>query len=406
LGGGAVDVVVDLYQKLLKELVPTSVLDLVIKLLAAVMVAGLAYVAPRVWRSVWAWIRNAVLPLWESRRKICQLRKAVDEKGPGLWLSVKPQPEPANIAGTLQKLNKLILTVANLKGGVGKTTLTTNLAAYFANPLNAADRIARNVLVVDLDYQGSCSSVLFGEDPWRPDENKLSAASQIISRELPIGGQIGQHARGVERVRGISAFYDLASTENRLMIKWLLGDEKHDIRFNLASTLLSDAVLNSFDVILIDAPPRLTTASVQALCASTHVLIPTVLDPLSADDPVGYFGLQLKAHVELWPQLVVMGVVGSMTEVRQRSDEELRLKIAGDRLGTALNGATGRLRYMETRKTRFEFPYECSIRSSTPLARAAVQGIPYAAIGDNSEGRGVRAMVDSFGKEVVRRWHL
>jgi cellulose biosynthesis protein BcsQ len=159
--------------------------------------------------------------------------------------------------------------------------------------------------------------------------------------------------------------------ENREMVRWLIGDEKTDIRYRLAHQLLSSTVLNNFDVILIDAPPRLTTASVQALCASTHVLIPTVLDPLSADDPVGYFGHQLKAHQELWPQLKVMGVIGTLTNLHQRAEEEPVLKAAGDRLRTALEGTNGRLRYTESTGTRFEFPYERSIRKSTPMARAA-----------------------------------
>jgi len=190
------------------------------------------------------------------------------------------------------------------------------------------------------------------------------------------------------------------------MIRWLIGDEKTDIRYRLAYTLLSDAVLNNFDVILIDAPPRLTTASMQALCASTHVLIPTILDPLSADDPVGYFGRQLKAHEELWPQLKVMGVIGTLTNLPQRAQEEPALKAAGDRLRAALEGTMGSLRYVESMGTRFEFSYERSIRKSTPMARAASSGVPYVSIGDNATGRLVRAMFDNFGQEVERRWHL
>lgn len=47
----------------------------------------------------------------------------------------------------------LIITVAAMKGGVGKTTLTANLAAYL-------DRQNKRVLLIDLDYQGSLSHML------------------------------------------------------------------------------------------------------------------------------------------------------------------------------------------------------------------------------------------------------
>jgi hypothetical protein len=73
----------------------------------------------------------------------------------------------------------------------------------------------------------------------------------------------------------------------------------------------------------------LTTACVQALCASTHILIPTVLDPTSAK-AVGYFGTQLKRHETLWPHLRVVGLLGTMT--RQLNGERDALQIAGDQL--------------------------------------------------------------------------
>jgi chromosome partitioning protein len=328
----------------------------------------------------------------------------VDEHGSGLWLTIKPRP-PRTI-DKLQNLDKLILTVANLKGGVGKTTLTANLAGFFANPFNEQDRQPRNVLVIDLDFQGSCSSLLFAGTQWQPNDQQLSEASTLISGlTTPAGQQLGERVEGIYGARGISAFYDLARIENSEMVRWLIGDENTDIRYRLADLLLSDAVLNHFHVILIDAPPRLTTASIQALSASTHVLIPTILDPLSAD-AVGYFGRQLKSHEALWPQLKVMGIIGTLTNRPHRAHEEPVLKSAGDQLRDALAGTRGRLRYVESRKTDFEFPYECSVRRSTPMARAASRGVPYVSLGENATGQAFRAMFDAFGQEVVRRWHL
>jgi cellulose biosynthesis protein BcsQ len=399
------DYIAAFWTRLMQELAQSSPLEVAVKIAAPLIVIGLSWLYRAFLFRWWTWAKDGFLSRWGSNQKLTRVREAIAEQGPGVWLTFKHNPHPPKSIDRLRNLGKLILTVANLKGGVGKTTLTANLAAFFANPLGDS-RPTRRVLVIDLDYQGSCSSMLFAGTDWRPREHQVSHASELISGSLSLHGQIGQPVTDIIGARGISAFYDLASTENREMIRWLIGDEKTDIRYRLSNTLLSDAVLSSFDVILIDAPPRLTTASVQALCASTHVLIPTVLDPLSSDDPVGYFGQQLKTHHWLWPQLKVMGVVGTLTNRPQRGEEEPALKSAGDRLRAALEGSNGRLRYVEARNTHFEFPYECSIRKSTPVARAASHGVPYVVLGDNYQARTVRAMFDKFGQEVERRWQL
>ena len=117
----------------------------------------------------------------------------------------------------------------------------------------------------------------------------------------------------------VPAYYDLAQAENRLMVEWLIGDGIRDIRYHLAELLLSDEVQRRYDRIIIDAPPRLTTAHVQALAASTHVLIPTVLDQLSGE-AVGSFVDQIISHSKLWPHLKIIGVVGSMTKFGQNKN--------------------------------------------------------------------------------------
>src|SRR3972149_10867588 len=88
--------------------------------------------------------------------------------------------------------------------------------------------------------------------------------------------------------KAIPAYYDLAQVETRLLVRWLLRADGFDLRYVLADLLLSPEVQAAFDRIIIDAPPRLSTAAIQALCASTHLLIPTILDQMSGD-AVGTF---------------------------------------------------------------------------------------------------------------------
>lgn len=396
------------WERLTKEFAQSSPLDLIFKLIAAIILAAIVYIVQKVVRRVSTWVWKTIPLWWNCCGKLARARTAVDERGPGLWLTIKVNPHPPRVIERLNNIGKLILTIANLKGGVGKTTLTANLAAFFANPFNDESRPSRRVLVIDLDFQGSCSSMLFAGTDWRPNAGQISHASELISGSInPANqGQLGQPVTDVNRARGISAFYDLASIENREMVRWLVGDEHQDIRYRLAHLLLSNNVIDHFDVVLIDAPPRLTTASVQALCASTHVLVPSIADPLGGEDPVGYFGLQLKAHEELWPHLKIMGVIGTITDKKQRGSEERALSSAGDRLRVALDGSNRSLRHISQRGATFQFPYQCSMRRSTPLARAASQGIAYVSLGNTVQGRAIRHMFDGIGQEVERRWRL
>jgi hypothetical protein len=177
----------------------------------------------------------------------------------------------------------------------------------------------------------------------------------------------------------------------------LSGDSKSDIRYHLADILLSDEVQRRYDRIIIDAPPRLTTAHVQALSASTHVLIPTVLDQLSGE-AVGSFVDQLVINAKLWPHLKVLGVVGSMTELGQEQplrdyEQEGLLAI---RQALEQNKDAHDLRAPVTAP----LSRSCFIPDVADLGRAAGNRIGY--LNPVASGRPIREMFDALGAEVVR----
>jgi chromosome partitioning protein len=105
------------------------------------------------------------------------------------------------------------------------------------------------------------------------------------------------------------------------MVKWLTRDVE-EVRFNLSRLLISAQFQDNYDLAIIDAPPRFTTSSVNALCASTHLLVPTVMDTLSAEAIVFFARDIEKMRERLWPNLNVLGVIPTLTYQDRLDDSE------------------------------------------------------------------------------------
>lgn len=214
-----------------------------------------------------------------------------------------------------------IITVANMKGGVGKTTLVANLAARFQRDAT------RPVLVIDFDYQGSLSET-FAKQAERPQDAMRAhtllfgdvSDSDALAHARPL-------ARGLESVEYYPARYEFATIENNIMIDWVRNPGNGDVRFCLCRYLRSTPFQKRYSMVLIDCPPRLTTGTINALCASTHLLIPTKLDEMSAEAAI-YFLQQIQRMKDsLFPRLEILGIVPTMTDEAERlSDYEERAR--------------------------------------------------------------------------------
>ena len=73
----------------------------------------------------------------------------------------------------------------------------------------------------------------------------------------------------------------LEEVEMRLMIEWMIRERKSDIRLYLREALHSLPSQQTYDYVLLDCPPRLTTACINALAASDYILIPVLPDTTS-----------------------------------------------------------------------------------------------------------------------------
>ena len=368
------------------------------------------------------WLWGVIVRVWglftrnfRAANSLAKAKQAITNGKVGPWLAFKPIT-PADYMLRMERAEKSfpVILSCNLKGGVGKTTITANIAASFAQFKNAQN--AKPVLAIDLDYQGSLSSLMFAGSKWRTKGSELSAASHSVLgrcnhdwlaiRAQPATwvenpGSQQQTLRQIAGLSGIEAFYDLADVEDRLRILWVISEEKRDIRYFLYELIHNDALRNKFSMIFIDAPPRMTTACIQALVASTHVLIPTILDELSAE-AVAYFGRQLARHEVLWPNLQVLGILGSMVAANQ-NHQRSALETAGDRLRESLRVTSGKLAALERSGTPFEFPFELSVPDRASLGRTIEKGIAYEALANGRERTELRGIFDDVAAEIRRR---
>jgi len=152
-----------------------------------------------------------------------------------------------------------VLTVANQKGGVGKTTSTVNLAAALALQGLA-------VLVVDLDPQGNASTALSIEH---------HSAVPSVYEVLIEGRAMVEVVRPVPEIEGLwcaPATLDLAGAEIELVS---MVAREHKLRRAVATYLpVHEAAHGRLDYVFVDCPPSLGLLTLNALVCADEVLIP------------------------------------------------------------------------------------------------------------------------------------
>ena len=191
-----------------------------------------------------------------------------------------------------------IISIANQKGGVGKTTTAVNLATALA----ACDK---SVLLIDLDPQGNASTG-FGIDNIDRNTHIYHMLIDQISIKEAIKSSI------VPKLFLIPADTDLAAAEVELR-------NRKNREFILDKVLRP--IKDSYDFIIIDCPPSLGLLTVNAFSASHSVLVPLQCEFYALE------GLaQLLRSIELVkknlnPSLTIQGIVLTMFDSRNNLSE-------------------------------------------------------------------------------------
>lgn len=195
----------------------------------------------------------------------------------------------------------MIISFANQKGGVGKTTTTLSLASLLAAK-------GKKILVIDLDPQSNLTSGL-------GFEKTLSYKSiyDVLIQDEDIS-QVFVSSDIHDNLFLIPSKIDLAASEIELVSKMS--------RENILKEKLAK-VKNDFDYILIDCPPSLGLLTVNAMVASDGVIIPVQCEYFALEGISQLMGSIQLIKKSLNPQLEVAGVVMTMFDARTKLSVEV-----------------------------------------------------------------------------------
>lgn len=217
-------------------------------------------------------------------------------------------------------MNSKIISFINLKGGVGKTTLAVTFAEYCA-------RAGHKTLLIDVDPQTNASIWTMGFSAWEKHATSKGTVADLFG--------LTEHKKAEGSKKEPSDITASIENFNFQIIPSHL--DLFTIDFDLASATLKELKLKkslneyvqSFDYVIFDCPPNLTIPTQNALAFSTHYVIPTSSDYLSA---LG-IGLLINRVTKLGDELdnkptlagIVLSKAGNRpTTIRDNIENDLR----------------------------------------------------------------------------------
>lgn len=199
---------------------------------------------------------------------------------------------------------KKIITIANQKGGVGKTTTAIHLAAGLAME-------GKSVLIIDIDPQGNTSSGL----GFSPREEALGIYD-VLLEETPFA-ETAQSTL----VSGL----DIVTSDTRL-----LGAEVELVPKVARETILRralDRLDGGYDFIFVDCPPSLGLLTVNALTAANTIIIPMQCEYYALEGLASLMNTIKLVRERLNPNLEIEGILLTMYDGRLNLSKQVRDEI-------------------------------------------------------------------------------
>ena len=217
-----------------------------------------------------------------------------------------------------------ILSIINMKGGVGKTTLSIGIADYLSE-------IGRKILLIDADPQFNATQAMidcYKNEDYESEENfynneVLPNGKTIYRLFKPQIDMMSSYSSPVanELVVNLKDNLDILCGDLNLVLVNKVSD--HTFVRRIRNFIDDNCLRDKYDYIIIDCPPTLTIYTDSALMASDYYLIPNRIDRYSI---VGIDSLQIAVHNLIREERIKLNCIGLVYTMVTSSAKQEKLK--------------------------------------------------------------------------------